>query len=172
MNVDDLTDLHLNILVTAYYADGSVRTDDLRDTYRFLVDLGLIRYTAIARQMCGMYLAPSPTLAISEPGSGVYPAVAVTEKGQELVADMGVARKVEACIVMGDIEATKALAGSLPMEELPPLLASDCGFVRDAAKDRLTVLQSPLLPAGNNNGKVYFIDLQGGSIACIKGLSN
>jgi len=106
------------------------------------------------------------------PGPTIHIAVAATEEGQELVAGMNIARKVEACVAMGDIEATKALANSLSMEELPPLLASDCGFVRSAAKDRLTALGDDTQVEKDSGGKMYFIDVHGGHVACIKGLAN
>ena len=176
MSNDDLTDLHLNVLIVVYYAKVAVALDEPSrvawgDSCAFLVDAGLMRYTAMMRDTIAIHSFSSPMLT-RMPGPIMHTAAAITEEGKRLVADTGVARRIEACIAMESPDTAKALAGSLSAEELPPLLASDCEFVRDAAKNRLTVLGDSEQVEEDSGGKMYFIDLQGGCVACIKGLAN
>jgi len=177
MSNNDLTDLQLNVLIVVYYAKVGVALNepsqvDWGDSCKFLVDAGLIRYTGMMRDTITIRSWSSPMIVEKLPGPITYTAAAITEKGKKLVEDIGTARKVEACIAMESSDTARALADSLSAEELPLLLASNCEFVRDAAKDRLTALGNGIRVEEDSGGKMYLIDLQGGHVVCIKGLSD
>jgi len=177
----DLTDPQLDVLIVAYYEkvglafDG--RTDGevfIEECCRHLVNLELVRYTAMAREVIAVrsWSSPSGLIVTKYPGPTTYKAAAITKEGKRVVEKVATSRRIEACIAMSSPDTAKALASTLSTEELPLLLASECEFVRNAAKGRLIALGKEDQVKEDSGGRIYFIDPRGGHVACITGIAD
>lgn len=140
-----LTNTQLNILIATYYEDVgwiSGNRDDRRGVtleIKKLVDSDLVYITHLVREVSTVRsFGASGGLVkfVSSPPSA-HCAIAITNEGRQLVEQINLSRRADACIVEGTIYVIRRFIGAVDVKDLPEFLSHKHQQLREEASKRL-----------------------------------
>ena len=150
-----LTAAQLNVLIATCYEDVGWIPEDhgvqrsVTSAIKKLVDDDLVYITNMVREVSTIHSFGDSGFAkvISNPAS-MHCVIAVTEEGRQLVDQINLSLRADACTVEGDIYVIRNFIGTLSIEDLPEFLSHGRQELREEAAKRLAdCLES--MPAGD-----------------------
>lgn len=151
----ELTTIQLNILIATYYEDAGWVPENhsgrrgITPGIKKLVTRDLVYVTSMVRESTAIHSFGDGGFVkfVSDPMSS-HCAIAITDEGKQIVEQINLSRRADACIVEGDIHVIRNFIGTLGIEDLPEFLSHERQELREEAVKRLTdCLES--MPAGD-----------------------
>lgn len=151
----ELTTVQLNVLIATYYEDvGWVPENHsgrrgITSGVKKLVARDLVYITNMVRETAAIHSFGDGGIVkfVSDPMSS-HCAIAITDAGRQLVGQINLSRRADACIMEGDIRVIRNFIGTLDIEDLPEFLSHEHQELREEAAKRLAgCLES--MPAGD-----------------------
>lgn len=141
-----LTSSQLNILITAYYEDvGWIpgNQDERRSVtsmpeIKKLVEDDLAYITSMVREVSAIHSIGDGSFVkyVSSPAS-MDMAIAISDQGKELVEQINLSRRADACVAEGDIHVIRSFIGTLTAKDLPEFLSHAHNELREEASKQL-----------------------------------
>lgn len=151
----ELTTVQLNVLIATYYEDVGWIPENhsgrrgVTPGIKKLVARDLVYVTSMVRESTTIHSFGDGGFVkfVSGPMSS-HCAIAITDGGKQIVEQINLSRRADACIIEGDIRVIRSFIGTLGIEDLPEFLSHERQELREEAVKRLTgCLKS--MPAGD-----------------------
>ncbi len=143
MEAFGLTTIQLSVLIATYYADIGWIPEHYNERrgitpeIKKLVNDGMLYITSMVREVSTVKSMSSVFVNFVSSPASVHCAVAITEPGKELVKQINLSRRADACIAEGDIYIIRNFINSLDIKDLPEFLSHSHQQLREEASKQL-----------------------------------
>lgn len=150
-----LTTIQLNVLIATYYEDVGWIPENhggrrgVTPEIKKLVARDLVYITNMVRETSSIHSFGDGGIVkfVSDPAS-LYCAIVITDGGKQIVEQINLSRRADACIMEGGISVIRNFIGTLDIKDLPEFLSHGRQELREEAAKRLAdCLES--MPAGD-----------------------